>query len=331
MSQLDKKVMTKLKEMEKLTKSAISSTLIKPNLSLFDRLSKMVNSNPNIPKEYIKILRTQVSSVRNIRSQKMLLNLLEFLTCRCNRKFHVELNSRLFLKAINSIFNRKLLNKEIKSKPFSSVIWCGIPCLYNLPNLTADQTLKLIQFWNVRFENEQDLLPNFNWYYNVVKSKGVEFPAYQPSDYEPTEAPPPKNRNLPIDYSDDEPQQRPRQAPSFSDDYLDVSSFNEKKQKLYKDLLVVLENIDLTNSIMNEKGDKEIVKTMVGNLNQMENKFDALKRKLKVSGERELFGFTDDLLKEIMKIYQRANTFLKSRKPSGYYLARQTLTKKCRI
>lgn len=118
MSKLDKKLMTKLKEMESLTKSAISSTLIKPNLSLFDKIARMVNSSNNVPKEYVKILRTQVSSVRNIRSQKMLLTLLEYLTCRCSRKFHVELNNKLFLKAINSIFNRKLLNQDIKSSIF---------------------------------------------------------------------------------------------------------------------------------------------------------------------------------------------------------------------
>lgn len=94
-------------------------------------------------------------------------------------------------------------------------------------------------------------------------------------------------------------------------------------------MLVVLENIELTNSIINEKGDKEILKTMLGNLNQMENKFEALKKKLKMSGEKELFGFTDDLLKEIMKIYKRANTFSKNNRTAGHYLARQYLTKKC--
>ena len=116
MSKFDKKLMNKLKELESLTKSATSSTLIKPNLTKFAKISKMVNSSSSIPREYVKILRTMVSSVRNIRSQKMLLQLLEYLTCRCNRKFHVELNSKIFLKAINSIFNRKLLNQQIKSK-----------------------------------------------------------------------------------------------------------------------------------------------------------------------------------------------------------------------
>lgn len=115
MSKLDRKMMNMLKEMESLTKSATSSTMIKPDFKKFDKLAKMVNSSSNIPKEYIKVLRTMVSSIRNIRSQKMLLQLLEYLTCRCTRKFHVELNNKQFLKAINSIFNRKLLNQDIKS------------------------------------------------------------------------------------------------------------------------------------------------------------------------------------------------------------------------
>lgn len=92
---------------------------------------------------------------------------------------------------------------------------------------------------------------------------------------------------------------------------------------------MVLENIELTNTIINEKGDSEILKTMLGNLNQMEGKFEALKKKLKSSGERELFGFTSDLLEEILKIYKRANTFSKNRKTAGCYLARETLAKKC--
>ena len=118
MSKFDKKLMNKLKELESLSKKATSSTLIKPDLTKFAKISKIVNSSSNIPKEYVKILRTMVLGLRNIRSQKMLLQLLEYLTCRCTRKFHVELNSKIFLKAINSIFNRKLLNQQIKSNFF---------------------------------------------------------------------------------------------------------------------------------------------------------------------------------------------------------------------
>lgn len=165
----------------------------------------------------------------------------------------------------------------------------------------------------------------------MIKSKGVNFPSYGPSKYEVAQAPIERKRTLPISYSDEDSgtQSRPRQQKTYSDDYLDLSDFNEKKKKLYRDLLVVLENIELTNSIINEKGDQEILKTMLGNLNQMEGKFEALKKKLKISGERELFEFTADLLKEIMKIYKRANTFSKNRKTAGYYLARETLSKKC--
>lgn len=167
----------------------------------------------------------------------------------------------------------------------------------------------------------------------MIKSKGVNFPAYGPSKYEPAETPVERKRTLPINYSDEDvgSRARPRKMQTFSDDYLDLSDFNEKKKKLYRDLLVVLENIELTNSIINEKGDEEILKTMLGNLNQMEGKFEALKKKLKMSGERELFSFTSDLLQEIMKIYKRANTFSKNRKTAGYYLARETLSKKCTL
>lgn len=48
----------------------------------------------------------------------MLLELLEFLTCRCTRKMHTEFNNKAFLQSINSIFNRKLLSSDIKSIGF---------------------------------------------------------------------------------------------------------------------------------------------------------------------------------------------------------------------
>ena len=168
------------------------------------------------------------------------------------------------------------------------------------------------------------MLPHFDWYYNIIKKKGVDFPPYEPSEYEPSEPVQQvqRQRTLPISYSNDSNEGMDNNAnQNFSDDYLDLSNFNEKKKKLYRDLLVVLENIELTNSIINEKGDKEILKTMLGNLNQMESKFEALKKKLKMSGERELFEFTDDLLKEIMKIYKRANTFSKNNRTAGHYLS----------
>jgi hypothetical protein len=115
MSSLNANMVKKVKELEKLTKAATSSTLLKVDLAKFESISKLINSSSQIPKEYIKVLKSRVTSERNIRSQKMLLELLEFLTCKCDRKFHSELNSKAFLQAINSIFNRKLLNNEIKS------------------------------------------------------------------------------------------------------------------------------------------------------------------------------------------------------------------------
>ena len=203
-------------------------------------------------------------------------------------------------------------------------------------------TLGLIQFWKFFFESQVDLLPNFDWYYQVIKSKGVQFPVLAPSKYLKNEIPQ-RNPILPINYSDEEiNMQRESMRNSKRShnngnnkgnddvDFVDTSDFNEKKMKLYRDLLVVLENIDLTNSIINEKGDKEILKSMVVNLNQMESKFEALKRKLKVSGEQKLFRFTEELLAEIMKIYDRVNNFNRNRKTAGSYFARNFLRQKCR-
>ena len=116
MSGFNANLMKKVKELEGLTRAATSSTIIKPDLKKFADIAKMVNSSSQIPKQYVKILKSRIAKERNIRSQKMLIELLEFLTCRCSRKFHTELNSKAFLQAMNSVFNRKLLNQEIKSK-----------------------------------------------------------------------------------------------------------------------------------------------------------------------------------------------------------------------
>lgn len=202
--------------------------------------------------------------------------------------------------------------------------------------LTTDKTLSLIQFWKLFFEDQQDLLPNFDWYFNIVFSKGVMFPQARPSPYfqekqvQPqSHMQPQRSSSLPIDEA---PSKRSKSAlPGSQRDYLDTSQFNEKKKKLYNDLLVVLDNIDLTNSIMNEKGDREILSTMVSNLNQMESKFDKLKDKLKIVGEKELFKFTEHLLKEIIKTYKRANVYGKSRSNAGFYLAADFLDQACNL
>lgn len=181
------------------------------------------------------------------------------------------------------------------------------------------------------------MLSNFGWYYNIVESKGVVFPPFEESPYitnTPPEQPKPPQRSasLPFDEETPAPSQRSKNAmPGSKRDYLDTSGFNEKKKKLYNDLLVVLDNIDLTNSIINEKGDREILSTMVSNLNQMEAKFDKLKEKLKMVGEKELFGFTEALLAEIIKTYKRANAYAKTRQTGGFYLAADFLDRKCNI
>lgn len=198
--------------------------------------------------------------------------------------------------------------------------------------------MSLIQFWNIFFEDQKDLLPNFSWYYNVIKSKSVEFPPITVSPYAQSKASKKVNRNpnLPIDYSDEEIVEYNRSNSKKSRrnieqiSYIDISEFNEKKIKLYNDLLVVLENIELTNSIINNKGDKEILKTMVLNLNQMENKFESLKSKLESAGEIQLHEFTDDLLKEIMVVYKRSNSYSNNPSTAGNYSSVQTLNTKCR-
>ena len=66
---------------------------------------------------------------------------------------HNEYHQKQFLKIINTIFNQRDLPKNVK-----------------------DKTLFLIQFWCYFFENQKDVLPNFEWFYKKIRSMKVEFP-----------------------------------------------------------------------------------------------------------------------------------------------------------
>ena len=43
--------------------------------------------------------------------------------------------------------------------------------------------LHLIKKWGIKFENQKDVLPNFNDIYKRLNTNGVEFPEYNQPDY----------------------------------------------------------------------------------------------------------------------------------------------------
>ena len=109
--------------------------------------------------------------------------------------------------------------------------------------------LNLIKKWGIKFENQKNILPNFNDIYKRLKSNGVEFPEYNGSDYN-------KyfnninNNNDPFYYMDD------------LKNILKVENFQHKYRRLVDYLLNMNENIKLANELIDIK-DKEKLQEII--------------------------------------------------------------------
>lgn len=115
-------------------------------LKKFEKLAQIINSNNQNSKIFIASVKSLIKSKINDKDQFILLDLLEYLTCKCGMSLHKEMNEKGFLKYINSFFNQKKLTLLVK-----------------------DKTLQLIVFWKYYFSTKEDILKNFAWYHkNIV-------------------------------------------------------------------------------------------------------------------------------------------------------------------
>lgn len=258
-------------ELEKLVNEATSQTLLKPDINRLKRISEIINSRSTMPKPFVNLIKTKLSSAKHPKSQLLLLELIEYTTCKCGQTLHNEYNSKSFLQIINSIFNQRNLADEVK-----------------------DKALWLIQFWERFFDSKKDILGNFAWYYNNISKRGIPFPPFKNSiHFDPNsvvKAPQGSNQYQPNDY-----------APSTNQRVVGMAfldNLDEREKKLYKDLNVVLENIKVANSMIDEKDMSAIDDVMV-NIKSMEKKLLALPDKLSQAKEDFLYKFCMAIIEDI--------------------------------
>lgn len=272
-----------LGELDKLLSESTSQTVLKPDLSKFKRISEIINSKTNIPKEFMKLLKTKIMSLKHPRSQLLLFELIEFTTCKCAGPMHTEYNNKDFLQTMNSIFNQKQLSDEVRNK-----------------------LLSLIQFWNIMFESRKDIYQNFSWYYNLILSRGIPFPPFKQSPYLEGKSLQGQGQNQGQGQGGNQPgQTQPTQTgfesmpsnftpPGKNDDIFETMS--EKQKKLFQDLSVVLENVQLANSMMDEN--ERDMEEVISSIQKMEKKLQSLPEKLMQANEGFLHAYCFAILED---------------------------------
>ncbi len=149
-----------ISDLEVLVDNVTSKSIFNPDLRQFNKISKMINSKKDLARNFVQMIKAKLKSRKSPITQLIILELIEFTTCKCGTSLHTEYNAKSFLKIINSIFNQPNLTVEVKEK-----------------------TLHVIQFFDNFFKNKRELLGNFHWYYDNINSRNIPFPVYERSIY----------------------------------------------------------------------------------------------------------------------------------------------------
>ena len=298
-------------ELEKLFNEATSSTLYQADIQKFGKISNLLNSQKQLSKEFIRLIKSNLSGRKHPKSQLLVLELIEFTTCKCTNALHNEYNSKSFLKIINTIFNSINLASNVKEK-----------------------TLSLILFWEKFFENKKDIFGNFNWYYKNIKKRDIPFPTYVPSPYSTSQYNPQKNtkffnnnnnQNNFIEQNSNNNQNNNNNQKNFNNYQNNNNNNNEinkdnltpRQLKLFNDLEVVVENIDVANSLISSK-DRGMSQELVNRLKQMEQRLLKLPDNLMNCGEDFLYSYTMALLEDINITKNRYMTMKNGRNPDNF-------------
>ena len=182
-------------------------------------------------------------------------------------------------------YNSKSFLKEINSA-------FGNP---GLTNEVKEKALYLVQFWKRFFKEDTVKFKNFPWYYTNIKSKGIPFPADTESPYEHLKV---------LDVSE---------AVNLKESQMDVSDLNKKQLKLFNDLNIVVDNIKVANTMIDEKENAGL-QDVIMHLNGMEKKMKGLPKKLQKSNEEFLYKYLMAILDDISATKLRYKRF-KDNKP----------------
>ena len=113
--------------------------------------------------------------------------------------------------------------------------------------------LHLIEKWGKKFENQKNVVPNFNDIYNRLKTNGIEFPEYNESDYKKYFNNVNKENKDTFYYFE------------YLKNILKVENFQHKYRRLVDYLLNMNENIKLANELIDLKNKEqlnEIIETL---------------------------------------------------------------------
>ena len=265
-----------LKELEFLINECIDSSLSKPETKCMRSIAELLNKDPSLVTPYSETLKTKLIEIKLPVSQYLLLDLIEYTTCRCGPSLHKEYNSKNFLKAINAVLKSAELTNDVKEK-----------------------ALYVIQFWTRYFKDDELTYKNFPWYYNSIKSMKIPFPEDVESPYE---------RARPFDIS---------RSNNIRESQVDVSEFNKKQLKLFKDLNIVIDSVTVANTMIDEKELVGLADVII-HIEGMEQKLKGLPAKLRKSNEDLLYKYTLAILDD-METTRKRYKLLKDNKDTPVF------------
>lgn len=180
-------------------------------------------------------------------------------------------------------------HSQVGAKPFMNVI---IQLLNNkdVSQQVKKKILQLIQHWGLRFEEDADVLPLFSSVYGALKTRSLPFP------------------------DEDEARQQIRKLKDALDGKAPMPEskpLDKKHAKLRKDLEVVIQNVVLTNEMIDAHDPSEEVEendaliSLAQTLKTFENKIMEIIEKIKNDEVMHLALLTNDDLQKTLKRYKK--------------------------
>lgn len=205
------------------------------------------------------------------------------------------------MQEINLVFSQKIISNDVKEK-----------------------ALYLIQFW-ARFFHNSGKYSNFVGYYRLIESKGIEFPPYNESPYiknkKKIKKSGPFEEADPFEYYSNLKEQDAAHIGGSGES----SNFSQRANKLKKDLDVVMENIDLTNNIIDtcieERRMDELLPEMILTLEALNQKMNGLVEKLTDKNEANLLNQVLLIIEDINITKERYKSLTNRKRPGPFISA----------
>ena len=306
--------------MEKSIKDCTSETQLEPDLEKFESISQMIGKNEDISSQGQKEIKKRQSS-RHSKTLCYTLEQLEFCTCLGNSVFWAEINKKEFLHAFNTLLNIKTLPNDVKDK-----------CLY------------LCQFWARFFNANKDQYPNFAGYYNLLRQKGIMFPDFQDSPYNKHKISQQRKNELAYDYTQEQPDDYDREHKVRGGNAVKYdptgqglnmvnksksnpqpqpqASGNSKHSKIETELDLVIDNIVLTNQIVDssvkEMRIDDLLPEMMATLQSLQANLESLMTTQLETNEEFLLEKCLLVMEDINQTFARNERLMNKKRPKPF-------------